>query len=153
MTTSEVSLEQTFSLTDGKSRFELNLLRWDEDALVAVRIDSHGFSGHNDLFIIGPAFVDFCRDVITAQQTLKSEAVLAAVPHDDELKVIIRPLGSLGRYEVVGNTGYHVPDENGASSYWHNVQFGFEIEPGQLDIAARIPWVQACAAKPIRNER
>ena len=130
-------------LTDGASRLELDLVRWDGDAYLSVVVDSRGFSGRNDLHVVAAAFRLFCSQLLALQRTLKGEARLTAlVPA--ELDIHIEPAGSTGHLAIVGRTGYHM--QIAYTTYWHEVHFGFQIEPGQLDAAARIPWVRQYAA-------
>ena len=130
---------EVLSLSDGTSQLEIELLRWDGDAYVAVRVESRGFAGRNDLHIASSDFERFCTDLISVQKSLKGEARLVSVA-SGELDVRIGPADSLGHLAVNGNTGYHV--QMAHTSYWHSVQFGFQIEPSVLDAAVRIPWVR-----------
>jgi hypothetical protein len=130
-------------LTDGASRLELDLVWWDGDAYVSVAVDSGGFSGRNDLHVVAAAFRLFCSQLLALQRTLKGEARLTAVV-PGELDIHIEPAGSTGHLAIVGRTGYHMQIAH--TTYWHEVRFGFQIEPAQLDAAARIPWVRQYAA-------
>ena len=125
-------------LSDGENTFRMQLLRWDGDAYISVSVDSNGFAGRNDLHILGDEFKMFCANLLAVQQSLKGECHISSIS-PNELDVKIRPADSLGHFEVLGETGYHVISDHQA--YWHSVSFGFQIEPSQLDRAIRVPWV------------
>lgn len=132
-----------FSLTDGTSRLDIDLLSWDGDAYVGVSVDSRGFSGQHDLHVLGMAFRSFCSSILMLHKELKGEARLTAVA-PNELDVRIAPADALGHISVSGNIGYHALGSH--TSFWHQVNFGFEIEPNQLDTAIKNSWVREYAA-------
>ena len=125
-------------LTDNTSRLEINLSHWDGDAYVTVKIDSMGYCGENDLHIHSIEFKRFCKDILELQRTLKGKAELNSIS-PDELSIVVKPFDRLGHISVVGKCGYHAPTAH--TTNWHSVEFGFEIDPQQLDKAVRAEWV------------
>lgn len=125
--------------TGDASSLEIDLASWDGDAYVTVVVESHGFKGHNDLYVLGDAFRAFCRGLVELQRSLKCEARLAAVM-PEELEIILKPADALGHIRVSGRTGYHVQANHTAD--WHEVRFGFQIEPSALDSATKVGWVR-----------
>jgi hypothetical protein len=112
------------------------------DAYITIKIQSHGFSGHNDLWVTGDEFASFCRSVVALEKSLSGEAVLKSIS-PNELRLCIRSISSRGHLAVEGETGYQIQGENG--SFWHSVSFGIEFEPSQLSEAVKLPWVQRYA--------
>ena len=129
--------------TGDASSLEINLASWDGDAYVTVVVESHGFRGHNDLYILGDAFKAFCRGLLELQGSLRGEARLVAVS-PEELEITFKPADALGHIRVSGRTGYHVQANHKAD--WHEVRFGFQIEPSALDSAVKVGWVREHAA-------
>ena len=125
-------------LTDGTSFLEIDLTSCDGDAFVSVAIESRGYAGRNDMHVFSEAFTDFCASLIALQRSLKGQARLTGVM-SDELDIVLAPADALGHIAVKGHAGHHVHMAH--TSYWHAVHFGFQIEPTQLDAAARVPWV------------
>ena len=129
----------TLRLSDGKSAIEIDLVRLDPDAYISIRIDSRGFLGRNDLHILQSEFRDFCTNLLAIQESLKGKVSLASVS-EDELSLTIEPADSLGHLSIVGSTGYHLQTRD--YIYWHEVRFGFTIEPTELDRAVKVNWVR-----------
>ena len=127
------------TLTDRVSILDLDLASWDGDAYVTVKVNSRGYCGENDLHILAGDFRQFCSSLISLQKNLKGSATLTSV-HPEELFIEIKPFGSLGHFSVLGKFGYHISTSH--SSNWHSVEFGFEIEPQQLDMAVKAEWVK-----------
>jgi len=130
-------------LTNSNSSLEINLAHWDGDAYITVSVDSEGFRGVNDLHILSSVFQQFCRDILELQKTLKGKAVLESI-HPGELMITVEPYDNLGHISVAGVCGYHVSTAHGSN--WHSVQFGFEIDPQQLDKAVKAEWVEKYAS-------
>ena len=126
-------------LTDNMSTLEIDLASWDGDAYIIVRIDSRGYSGTNDLHILTEEFERFCRDILELQRTLKGQAVLNSIS-PNELSIIIKPFDALGHISVTGKCGYHIHTSHGTN--WHSVEFGFEVDPQQIDKVASVEWVK-----------
>lgn len=137
------------SLRSGDDFFEMGvaieedqMLSSHGDAYVTVKVQSKGFSGHNDLWVLAEAMQSFCSALIKLEKNLQGEAHLEAIsPGELELKV--RSVNSRGGIGVVGTTGYQVQDEG--REYRHAVSFGFEFEPSQLSVAVQLPWVKRYA--------
>lgn len=125
-------------LTDNTSKLEIDLASWDGDAYINVIIDSRGYCGENDLHISAGEFKQFCRYILSLQRTLKGQAVLNSV-FPDELNIVIKPHDTQGHISIIGKCGYHIHTSYGCN--WHSVEFGFEVEPQQLDKAVRVEWV------------
>lgn len=130
-------------LTDDTSRLEIDLAAWDGDAYVTILVNSRGFTGRNDLHVGASDFRTFCSQLLSVQRTLKGEARLLGV-NPEQLDIRIAPANSRGYFAVTGFTGYDVPVTEGER--WHAVQFGFVIDPSQLDAAVHVPWVRKYAA-------
>ena len=136
--------------SDGQNAFEMDVAIEEDrslpshgDAYVTVKVQSEGFNGHNDLWVLGPALSAFCRSLVQLNNSLMGEALLESIsPKELELKV--RSVSSRGHLAVEGSTGYNVEGTNG-QSYWHAVSFGLEFEPSQLTAAVALPWVQRYA--------
>ena len=129
-------------LTDNKSILEIDLASQDSDAYVTVRVESRGYAGSNDLHFLDADFRQFCSGLLKLQKTLKGEAILRSVS-PGELEIRVEPFDALGHMSVKGKIGYHIFTSH--SSNWHSVEFGFEIDPQQLDGVARVGWVQQYA--------
>jgi len=126
------------NFTDGKSKLTIKLIEWDGDAYISTKIDSRGFSGQTEAHIISQDFKAFCKSLLELQLSLKGEVSLNSVS-PNEIEIKIKPNDNLGHMSVSGSIGQHVFTSN--ESNWHSVQFGFEIEPQQLDKAIKIEWV------------
>lgn len=137
----ECGLLKMIELSDGKCRLELNVIANDGDAVLGIFVNSMGFSGCSDSYILNAQLRKFCMELAELQRTLKGKAVLTSlVP--EELLLTIEPFGSRGHLSVVGKFGYSASTTMGDN--WHGVEFGFEIEPQQLDKAVRVSWVRKC---------
>ena len=126
-------------LTDKRSALELDLITWDGDAYISAHVDSRGFSGSTDLHVSGDNFKKFCSDLLALQSNLRGEAQLTAVD-PTELNVCIRPFDKLGHISVSGKLGNQIYTDHAMN--WHSVEFGFEVDPQQLDLAIKVAWVQ-----------
>ena len=123
---------------DGQSQLEIDLVNWGGDAYVSAKVRSQGFAGEVDLHVIAEEFKQFCKDLCSLQQSLKGKAELNSIS-PDELKITIQPFNSLGHMTVSGTVGQHISTSQ--SMNWHSVNFGFEIDPQQLDKAVKVDWV------------
>ena len=121
-------------ITDSKSVLGIELVSWDGDAYLGVTLESHGFSGRNDLHVEGKDFRNFCRGLVKLQSTLSGKAVLRSVD-PRELEITFESYGSLGHISVKGRLGYYV--DTGRALNWHAVEFGFEVDPQNIDEAVR----------------
>ena len=63
----------TLVLSDGKNAFRMQLVRWDGDAYVSVVVNSNGFSGSSDLYVLGEELRSFCAGLVAIQRCLKGE--------------------------------------------------------------------------------
>lgn len=117
-------------------------LQSNGDVYVTLKIQSEGFSGHNDLWVIADQMRKFASVLVALERNLRGEVKLESVsPNELSLKVF--SVSSRGNVAVQGSTGYEVGREN--RSFWHSVSFGFEFEPSQLLHAVQLPWVQRYA--------
>jgi hypothetical protein len=114
------------------------------DAYITIKVQSHGFAGHNALWVTGNEFASFSRSLLALEKSLSGEAVLESISPND-LRFRIRSVSSRGHLAVEGETGYQIQGENGL--YWHSVSFGIEFEPSQLTEAVKLPWVQRVIRK------
>lgn len=99
------------------------------DAYLMIRVSSAGFTGRNDLWVLGSALRSFCHALVALERTRCGEAVLESIS-PNELRLLVRSVDLRGHMLVEGVTGYQVQHEN--SQTWHSVQFGFEFDPSQL---------------------
>jgi hypothetical protein len=137
------------SFSDGSNLFEMSVAIEEDrtlqsfgDALVTSKIESKGFSGHNDLWVLGAELAKFCKALLVLERGIEGAAELQSLsPNELELKVMA--VTSRGHVAIAGSTGYDVQLEN--STQWHSVAFGFEFEQTQLSEAVAIPWVRGYA--------
>ena len=139
----------TLRFQNGKDFFEMAVATEDDsalpnygDAYVTVKVQSAGFVGHNDLWVLGPAMSAFCHALVRLERSLRGEAVLESIA-PDELELKVHSVTSRGHLAVEGKTGYYINGEN--AMYWHSVSFGLEFEPGQLSTAITLAWVKRYA--------
>jgi hypothetical protein len=109
------------------------------DAYLTVRVSSAGFSGHNDLWVLGHSLRAFCTALIALEHERRGEAAIEAIS-PGELTLKIRSVDSRGHMSIEGSTGYDVHREN--SRPWHAIHFGFEFDPSQLTKAVSVEWVR-----------
>ena len=108
-------------------------------AVVVLRVQSHGYSGTNDLWVHAPDLHNFASALVQLEHSLRGEARLVSMsPNELELRVFAA--SSRGHLAVHGTTGQLVQGEN--QECWHSVSFGFEFELGQLSAAIAEPWVR-----------
>jgi hypothetical protein len=118
------------------------------DAYLTIRISSAGFTGHNDVWVLAPAFRCFCQALIALERDRRGEAVLLSIS-PGKLRLVIRSVDSCGHTLVEGSTGHGVKREN--SRLWHFLDFGFEFDPSQLQDAVRVDWVKRNSATGSRT--
>ena len=107
-----------------------------------IKISSNGYSGENDLWVLGYDFKEFCKALTILNEERKGEAVLYGMsPH--ELEIRICSVSQLGHLAVCGFTGHEVLGEN--HTFEHQVTFGFEIDPTQLEKMVNSKWVRDSA--------
>jgi hypothetical protein len=106
------------------------------DAYVTLRVCSAGFSGHNDLWVLGEALSEFPKSLGLLERSLRGEAILKSLS-PDELSLRIYAANSRGTLAVEGSTGYEITATE--RSFWHSVSFGFSFEPQQLTKAISLP--------------
>jgi len=129
-------------LSDGQSKLEIDLASWDGDAYVSVSVDSRGYAGANDLHVFSEEFKSFCKGLVNLQKNLKGKVELKSIS-PDEMDITIQPFDALGHISVKGKLGYHIYTKH--SSNWHSVEFGFEVDPQELDKIIKVDWVQKYA--------
>ena len=113
------------------------------DAYVTVEVNSHGFRGHNDLWVSAENLRGFCRALVALEASRRGAAELESIS-PDELHVEVHSVTSRGHVAVSGKTGYLIHHESGG--FRHAVEFGFEFDPSQLAAAIRLAWVTRYAA-------
>lgn len=117
-------------------------LQSNGDVYVTLKMQSEGFSGHNDLWMLADQMRKFASALVALERHLRGEAKLEYVsPNELSLKVF--SVLSRGNLAIQESTGYEVVHEN--RSFWHSVSFGFEIEPSQLSHTVHLPWVRRYA--------
>jgi hypothetical protein len=110
------------------------------DAYIALKVQSEGYCGHNDLWVSNGSLSAFCSGLVTLERTLKGETVLTSIS-PNELVLRIFAANSRGTLAVEGSIGYSVFVEK--NTFWHSISF--EFEPSQLSFAVLLPWVQKYA--------
>jgi hypothetical protein len=113
------------------------------DLYLGINVSSNGYSGKNDLWVLGDEFRKFCKALMVLNEKRKGEAVLAGIS-PNELEIKIHSVSSLGHMAVSGYTGYEVLGEN--QSFFHQVRFGFEFDPSLLERIVNNEWVKDNAA-------
>jgi hypothetical protein len=109
------------------------------DACLTVRVSAAGLTGHNDLWVLAPAFRAFCQAVVRLERDRRGAAVLESIS-PEELHFVIRSVDSCGHMAVEGSTGYEV--QRGHYRHWHSVTFRFQFDPSQLVKAVSVDWVR-----------
>lgn len=109
------------------------------DLYLGVKIKSNGYSGENDLWVFCDDFKEFCKALIVLNEKRQGEAVLFGIS-PNELEIRIHSVSLLGHMAISGYTGYQVIGEN--VSFLHQVKFGFEFDPSQLEKIADSKWVR-----------
>ena len=104
------------------------------DVRISVLIKSNGFRGHNDIWLDGENFDSFCRALIELETNRQGEAIIKSLS-PGEFELTIGSLDSVGHIGVWGKTGYHVMSP--IKNFFHAVEFGFEVEPSQLQQAVK----------------
>ena len=104
------------------------------DVRISVLIKSNGFRGHNDIWLDGENFDSFCRALIELETNRQGEAKIKSLS-PGEFELTIGSLDSVGHIGVWGKTGYHVMSP--IKNFFHAVEFGFEVEPSQLQQAVK----------------
>ena len=117
------------------------------DAHVIIKVQSHGFVGHNNTWIDGRAMVAFSRRLCLLDKTLKGEASVSGIS-PGELSLKVPSVSSFGHLAVEGTIGSHFQGEHGA--YFHSITFGFEFDQEQLRAAVVLPWIQRYTAASLR---
>ena len=113
------------------------------DLYLGIKVSSNGYSGNNDLWVLGEEFRKFCKALVMLNEKRKGEAVLSGIS-PNELEIKVYSASSLGHMAVSGCSGYVVLGEN--HSFFHQVKFGFEFDPSVLEFIVKSEWVRDYAA-------
>jgi len=116
------------------------------DAYVTIEISSHGFSGHNDLWVSYGSIQSFCKNLIRLEEVRTGETILESIS-PNELYIKVFSTTSRGHMGILGSTGYSIQNEN--SRFKHSVSFGFEFDPSQLIAAIKVDWVKRNGAEEV----
>lgn len=114
-----------------------------DDVRLQINVESHGFTGSTDVWVLREEVQSFARDLAKLNSTLSGHAAIRSIS-PGELDLTIRSVSSRGHMAAQGTIGYQVYERE--RMYWHSVSFGFEFEPQQLEAAVREPWVAQSAA-------
>ena len=112
------------------------------DAYVTIFVESNGFSGRNDLWVTADDMKRFCKSLVQLEVSRKGEAFLESVS-PGELVIKIYASDELGHMAVSGQTGYLVIGEK--EEYKHSVEFGFDLDPSEIQKAVNTDWVRLYA--------
>lgn len=114
------------------------------DAYITIKLHSNGYAGRNDLWVSNKALCTFCHDLIELEDKRKGETILESIS-PGELYLQIFSIDSLGHMGIRGTTGFQV--FGGTDLFPHSVTFGFEIDPSQLEKAAKVGWIKLNGAE------
>ena len=108
---------------------EVDDLSSNGDLYVGIQVTSNGFCGINDLWLFAPDIKEFCNSLKQLEKTRLGEASLSSVI-PGEFEIVVKSVDSVGHMAVSGKTGYEVIGDN--ISFFHCIEFGFEIDPSSL---------------------
>ena len=109
---------------------EDNQLPSHGDAHLTISINSNGFAGMNEVWVLAAVAQGFLDNLIALEKNRQGEAVLSSIsPEELELKVYA--MNERGHIAICGKTGYAV--HSSEAVFNHSVEFGFELEPNQLE--------------------
>ena len=99
------------------------------DVFLSVQVESNGFIGHNELWVLNEEFDSFVQDLSELEEKRKGEAVLTSIsPNELDLKVY--SVTNRGHIAISGKTGFRVFDQD--ESFQHSLEFGFQFDASQL---------------------
>ncbi len=102
------------------------------DVRVKVTMRFQKFGGsYSEIWLAKPDLVRFVEQLQTVVETRTGKARLEAMS-PDELTIELRPMDSLGHFEIFVRLGHH--QYSGATCRPPVVAGGFEIEPDQLPV-------------------
>src|SRR5687768_7900149 len=113
------------------------------DVLMSVVVESHGFKGKAEVWVLQEELARFAQAVTGLNQSLHGNAVLRSVS-PGELDLEVLSVSSRGHLAVQGSIGHQMYDQE--RMHWHSMQFGFEFEPGQLEAVVAESWIAKNAA-------
>jgi hypothetical protein len=128
---------EIFPLEEARSAYDSG------DVLLSVVVESHGFKGQSEVWVLKEEISRFARAVTELNQSLCGRAVLRSVS-PGELQIEVLSVTSRGNLAAQGSVGHHVYEEE--RMYWHSVSFGFEFEPRELEAAVAESWVESNVA-------
>lgn len=96
------------------------------DILVRVTVDSQGFYGATDTWILGDAWSGFLAAVDVLYQNMEGEAVLESIS-PCEFRLTIRREDALGHLRAEGVVSVNSPDD-GPRRIAHSLSFGLRWE-------------------------
>jgi hypothetical protein len=120
------------------------------DGYLTIRVSSEGFAGHGDLWVSSRVLRSFCEALVSLERNRSGEALIESMS-PNELRLVVRSVGSRGHMAVEGTTGRQVHREN--TRVWHSVTFGFEFDPSQLKTAANVDWIKRNADRGTPDEK
>jgi len=120
-----ITLKNENSLLEIVFDIQENDLPSNEDVYLSIKVESNGFSGKNDLWVLSAEFESFCHNLKLLEEKRKGAARLTSIS-PNELDIEVFSVDNLGHMAVEGNTGYTVDNFN------HTVTFGFEFDPYYL---------------------
>ena len=109
---------------------QVNDLPSNGDVYVSIKVESNGFSGTNDLWVLAAEFKEFYHDLKLLEEKRKGSATLNSIS-PNELNMKIFSIDSLGHMAVKGQTGYTI------DGFKHSITFGFEFDPHYLTEAIK----------------
>ena len=121
------------------------------DFLVAIEVQSEGFSGHVDGHVVGAAWQTFVRQLTTLEAERKGAArLVSAMPGEFHLEV--KSIDGKGHMGVSGELSYR----RVGVERWpvQQLRFAFEFDPSKLSaFVVAAAGAQQRAAGDVRNAR
>jgi hypothetical protein len=121
------------------------------DFVVAVKVQSEGFSGHTDGHVVSAAWHGFVRELVALEAERKGAArLISAIPGEFDLEV--KAIDSKGHMGISGVLSYC----RAGVQEWpmQQLRFAFEFDPSKLSaFVTAAANAQQCAAGDVRNAR
>jgi hypothetical protein len=113
------------------------------DVRLSVRVQSNQFAGSTQVWVMRDELRRFAESLRTLNETLQGSARLRSIS-PKQLDLELMAVSSRGHLAARGAIGHHVYEQE--RIYWHALEFGFEFEPPQLQVATQVHWLARGAA-------
>jgi hypothetical protein len=132
---------RTIIFAAGEDHFQMDVVRitdpgspGDGEAQLTMKVRSSGFAGQGSWWTDRAGFETFVRDLASLARTMKGKAELRNQWRTD-FALAILPIRSRGHFAVEGEIAATIHGREQA--FFHCVRFGFEVELGQIEKAAK----------------